>query len=213
MKNVRRCVPLVVLSILVIVACETPPEVVDEVPPEVIPVTEQERARNLRNIIIEYELDQYAVSEFLEAEEYFEEAEALMEEDVEAAAESYMAAIGLYEHVLSVGFAELIGALRGEIADARARAEGIRADVAARVEFDRGVEAYEQAQELELEGSWEPAYQTYGRSLANFESSYEIALEKRTRAEEAITRAGEKEAETERQVRAMEDELAEELDE
>ncbi|GEM_PF-3054086 len=221
MKNVRRLLMPAALAVLVFGACETPPEPVDEPPEHVaeVPVTEQVQARDLRNTIMEYELDQYAREEFLEAEAYFEEAERLAQDpdaaldvEVHPATESYIAAIGLYEHVVSVGFAELIQAVKGEIADVRAQAEAIRADVAARSEFEQGVEAYDQGEELELEASWGPAYEAYESSLGYFTDSYDIARAKRTRAEEAMARAQEKEKETERQVREMEDELAEELE-
>ncbi len=219
MKNVRRfLLPAAVIVVLVLTGCPTAPEPVEDPPPEEvapedIPVTEQEEARSLRDTIRRYELDQYAVEEFTEAEEYYEEAEALMEEDPEAATESYIAAIALYEQVVRVGFGELIDALKAEIAEVRAEAEGIRADVAARSEFEQGVEAYDQAEQLEMEASWEPAYHGFQRSLEFFQDSYGIAREKRDRADDAMARAQEVRERTEREVLEMEDELEEELEE
>ena len=213
MKNVRRLLMLAALSVLVIAACETPPEPVEEADPEDIPATEQEQARNLRSTIMEYELDQYAVAEFAEAEQYFEEAEALLDEDVDAATESYIAAIALYEEVVRIGFTELIGGLKAEIAEVRADAEGIRADVAARTEFEQGAESYDEGEALEVQGDWERAYQMFEGSLNSFTASYDVAREKRDRADEAMARAQEKEDDTERQVREMEDELEDELEE
>jgi acetyl esterase/lipase len=199
--------------VVVMAACGTTPEepavVVDE---PVVDVPERGEAVARRNVIMEYGLDRSAPEAFARGEELFQEAEEKYAVRDAGSRQLYAQAIPFYETVIATGFAERIRAEKAEIAEVRARAEQARAPVAAKATFDGAVERYGVGEAAERDLALERAYLAYRESKGLFQSSYDQAVERRRRAQEALERADRQLSATEEHVRGLERDLAQELE-
>jgi len=80
----------------------------------------------------------------------------------------------------------------------KSRSDEIKAEVSAKDEYEAAIAAFRDADSKLTNKEFEEAAAGYDEALAAFDQAYDIAAEKRARAEEAIRQAGEATAESER---------------
>ena len=109
---------LISLAVLLFVSCASEPEKSTETPapekePEKsvteVPAPEKElaRAKELRDLVVRYELEKIAVQEFNSAENHLKKGEAAYGKDNEAAKASLERAIEGYRAVIKVGYTQI----------------------------------------------------------------------------------------------------------
>ncbi len=217
MKHIPKLV-LSIIALAVVVSCASAPEPAPEpTPPPVAtapappavprPDAEQARARELRDVVLEYELSQFASQEFQEAEALFAAGEAAIGRDNDAARLSYEQAIARYTTVIERGVTSVVTRKRSEVQQARQQADSIRSRVTQQQTYDRAVAEAETA-EAHLTGErFLEAVASFDQARDGFLSAYRSANELRERARRAIDSADAAISGSERDITDLESDL------
>lgn len=204
----NRSLPIIIAVVALLAACASAPEPVD--PPD----DEYETARSLRSQIQDFDLAQYARTEFESGEEQFLAGEAAYEtEDFASAEGAFNLAIDSYTTVIRTGFRAVATARREEAAAERARAEEVRAEVAVAEQYEEALAVYEQAVAAEEAGNDQEAAELYENAVALFGEAFLAASEKRQQALEALSRVDERIQGLGEQREELEESAREELEE
>ncbi|MFW5718291.1 MAG: hypothetical protein ACOC2Y_09725 [Spirochaetota bacterium] len=183
----KRAFGVIIVAVALLGACATAPEPADR------PDEAYETAKTLRSQIQEFDLAQYARSEFDAGEEQFTEGEVAYEsEDYTTAETAFNFAIDSYTIVIRDGFRALAGAAREEATEQRAFAEEVRADIALAEAYQEALAVYEDAVAAEDAGNDQEAAELFDSAALLFAQVYEDAALLREGALEALGRVDER---------------------
>jgi tetratricopeptide (TPR) repeat protein len=179
----KRAAGIVIIVIALLGACATAPEPVQ--PPD----EEYDTAKTLRSQIQEFELAQYARSEFDAGEEQFAAGEVAYEtEEYETAGEAFNLAIDSYTIVIRDGFRAIAGARREEATAQRQLADEVRGQVALADEYNAALDVFTEAVAAEEAGEDQRAAELFENAALLFADVYQQATEKRRQALDALGR-------------------------
>lgn len=194
MKRILLILGVLALSVFLF-SCQTAPEAAPpEDEPEAEPIEEaapapddlQNRATELRDLIMQYDLGQYAEDAFDTGENAYLTAEDAYGEDNELATELYTEAITSYERVVEVGVGELRSEWEGEIEAANAQAQELKAPAAMPDAYQDARATLEEAQSSLEENEYDTAASLYGESLEKHRSVVDQTRQKRQQALNAL---------------------------
>ncbi len=194
MKRILLILGVLALSVFLF-SCQTAPETAPpEEEPEAEPIEEaapapdelQTEATELRDLIMQYDLGQYAEDAFATGENAYLTAEEAYGEDNELATELYTEAITSYARVVEVGVGELQSEWEGEIEEANVQAEELKAPAAMPDAYQDARTTLEEAQSSVEENEYAAAASLYGESLEKHRSVVNQTREKRERALSAL---------------------------
>jgi exonuclease VII small subunit len=216
MKQFTRISGLLILAVLLF-SCQTAPEAPpeeEEAPPEVpeeeeaapLPESERARARELRDLIAQYELDRFAEDAYTAGQDAFEQAEEAYGDDNEAAASSYEQAIARFEEVVDTGAAELQSEWEGRIEELNAEAQQLKAPRAMSDAYEQARSTLEEARTALENQEYSTAASLYVESYEQHDSVVNQTREKRRRALEALEQADSELQTTEGDIERLEEE-------
>lgn len=194
MKRILLILGALALSVFLF-SCQTAPE---EAPPEEEPEAEpieeaapapedlQDRATELRDLIAQYELDEYAEDEFATGENAYLTAEEAYGEDNELATELYTEAITSYEGVVEIGAGELRSEWESDIEEVDAEARELKAPRAMPDAYEDARDMLADAQSAFDAAEYATATELYDESLEEHRSVVNQTREKRERALSAL---------------------------
>ena len=194
MKRILLILGVLALSVFLF-SCQTAPEAAPpEEEPEAEPIEEAEpapdelqtEATELRDLIMQYDLGQYAEDAFDTGENAYLTAEEAYGEDNELATEMYTEAITSYEQVVEVGAGELRSEWESEIEASNAQAEELKAPRAMPDAYQDARDTLADAQSAFEESEYAAAASLYGESLEKHRSVVNQTREKRQRALNAL---------------------------
>lgn len=204
----HKTIGVVVALVALLGACASAPE---PVPP---PDEAYDTAKSLRSQIQEYDLAQYAQSEFDVGEEQFAAGEVAYENGEYAAAdEAFNLAIGHYTEVIDEGFRAVAGARRVEAEEQMALADEVKAGVAVPDAYDAAQAVYNEAIDSETDGNNRHAAELYENAAVLFAEAYQQADEKRRQALDAMNRVDQRVEQLGAQRETLEGAAREDLDE
>jgi len=195
MKRILLILGVLALSVFLF-SCQTAPE---EAPPEEEPEAEpieeaavpapddlQTEATELRDLIMQYDLGQYAEDAYDTGENAYLTAEDAYGTDNELATELYTEAIPSYETVVSVGVGELQSDWESQIETANAEAQELKAPRAMPDAYQNARDTLEDAQSAFEDNEYATAAALYSESLEDHRSVVNQTREKRERALNAL---------------------------
>jgi len=164
---------------------EKPVEIakVEEVP---LPEAEYIQAKELRERILRYDLNQYAQNEYDSAEKSFIDGESAYGKDNARSKASFDQAIKGYTAVLQKGFTAYLDGRVKDVEKIKKSAEAIKAPVAVKDDYAKAKSVYEQALGARKAGENEEAAELLDEAEGLFTDVYDVTLEKKTRAEKSI---------------------------
>jgi tetratricopeptide (TPR) repeat protein len=177
-----------VAALFLIISCASPPETVEE-PPEA-PEKEYNQAKELRQLIADYDLDQAAPTAFEAAEGSFKEGESAYGSDNAAARVAFEAAISGYQEVISEAFPQLVGRRQSEVDAVKQAADELKAAVAVKESYAAAKSVYDQAVAARGAGNFEEALKLLDEAERLFGEVYAEAKAKKERAEQAMAETG-----------------------
>jgi|GEM_PF-5546023 len=206
----------ITVSVLALFSCastpETPeeqtqPTVGQEQAPETIPLPEAQRAEagELRQIISEYELSQFAEEDYQVAEQAFEEARASYGSDNKTSLAKYNEAIEYYNRVIDKGVDSLREKKTAQANQAKEKADSVKAQNAVPQEYQQAMSTYNQAQQSLDNKDYRQALKQYNDAISQFQSVYETALKKRQEAEKAMQQADQSIEQTQKAIQGFEE--------
>lgn len=217
MGRIRKRPWLLVLLVLaaaavLMVSCKTapPPEPVQPEPvqpepvqpePAAVPKPEQEyqAAKELRATVTQFGLDRYEAEAFGKAETSFKDGEAAYGKDNDKSRTAFQQAIAGYRQVLDKGF-PMLTAERKKAADAaKAEADGVKAGVAVKADYNAAQGLYNQAAAAEKSKDYPKALDLYEQSRAKFAAAAQSARQLKAQAESSIQEVKEELATAEQQ--------------
>ncbi|MFW5718412.1 MAG: hypothetical protein ACOC37_03785 [Spirochaetota bacterium] len=179
----HKTIGVVVALVALLGACASAPE---PVPP---PDEAYDTAKNLRAQIQEFDLAQYAQSEFDVGEEQFAAGEVAYEtEEYTVAEEAFNLAIDRYTEVIDEGFRAVAGARRQEAEAQKELADEAKAGVAIPDAYEAAEAVYNEAIDAETDGNAQHAAELYENAAVLYAEAYEQADEKRKQALDAMNR-------------------------
>ena len=195
MKRILLILGVLALSVFLF-SCQTAPE---EAPPEEEPEAEpieeaavpapddlQTEATELRDLIMQYDLGQYAEDAYDTGENAYLTAEDAYGTDNELATELYTEAISSYETVVAVGVGELQSDWESQIETANAEAQELKAPRAMPDAYQNARDTLEDAQSAFEDNEYATAVTLYSESLEDHRSVVNQTREKRERALNAL---------------------------
>lgn len=185
-KNLLLLVPAAALFL--IVSCASPPETVEELPEA--PEKEYAQAKELRQLIEDYDLSPAAPAAFQSAEERFQAGEAAYGKDNEAAKTAFDAAIKGYEEVISEAFPQLVRRRQSEVDAVRQAADELKAPVAVKEQYAAAASVYDRAVAARDAGNFQEALKLLDEAEKLFEAVYAEARAKKQRAEQSMSETG-----------------------
>lgn len=227
MKQSRTVLLLGILAFLI--GCASDPEAApeEEQPAEPAPSAEEApaeeapdvpvdllaEAEELREVIIEYDLAQYANDRFVEGEERFEAGQTAYEdESFEEAQAELTFAVEAYEQVIDAGMPNLVGPAAEEASAARQTARDARAHVALSSAYQPVERTFNQAESARQNEEWVTALTSYREVTPRFGELAERAGQRRQEAEAAIERARQRLQQTEQRRQELESEVEDDLE-
>ncbi len=179
----KRALGAIIVAVALLGACASGPE------PVAAPDDAYETAKTLRAQIQEFDLAQYAQSEFDSGETQFAAAEvAYNTEDYAAADEGFNLAIDSYTRVIRAGFRAIAGARQEEAEAQRALADEVKASVALADDYAEALDVYNQALAEAEAGNDQEAAVRFENAATLFAQVFEDASAKRQQALEAMGR-------------------------
>ena len=204
----NRVLVTMIAAVAVLAACRTVPD------PIAPPDEAYDTAKILRAQIVEFGLAQHARAEFDAGENHFVTAEAAYSaEEYATAGEEFELAIDNYTIVIRDGFRAVAVASRERATAEKVRADEVRAHVAVPDEYRQALEVYNEAGRAIEAGDNQGAAELYDNSAVLFTRAWELALERRRQAEEAIERVDRRIRDLDEQREALEDDAREDLTE
>lgn len=169
-----------------VVPAPAPPEPTPEpVPEPAVPAPEEERAaaRELRQIITNYGMAEFAPDRYETGEESFGRAENAYGTDNEVAKEAYEIAIEEFNAVVDAGIAALRQETTATVAAARRTADTERAERVVSDLYRRAVATENAARQAESAENYREAFRLYGIAEQQFKTAHTAAVERRRAAE------------------------------
>ena len=190
---------LVSMAGLLFLSCASEPEKVPEKEPEKapeksvteVPAPEKElaRAKELRDLVVRYELEKIAVQEFNSAENHLKEGEAAYGKDNEAAKASLERAIEGYRAVIKAGYTQISQKLKDDVERFKGEADELKASAALPEEYQTADGSYKKALEKEKAEEYEQALAGFTVAISLFRNVRDRSLEKKLRAERSLEEA------------------------
>jgi hypothetical protein len=197
--NMKVSYLLALLAVFLLFACagepaatpEKEPEKEPEKPQSEVPAPEEElaKAKELRDLILEYGLDKAAAEEFDSAENHFKEGESAYGKDNDAAKASLEEAIEGYRAVIRAGYEEISRKLKNDVEAIKKEADDLKASVALPEEYETADGAYKKALDREKAEEYETALAGYSLAISLFRNVRDRSLEKKLRAEKSLEEA------------------------
>ena len=195
MKRTLLIIGVLALTVFLF-SCQTAPEAApeEEAPAEQPPEEEaaplpdelRVRADELRDLVAQYELAQYARDEWSTAEEAYLAGEDAYGEDNEQAAQLYRTAVDNYETVVRVGVGELQSQWESDIQQLNAQAQELKAPRAMPDAYQDARTTLEEGQSALDAAEYDSAATLYSESLEKHRSVVNQTREKRERALSAL---------------------------
>ena len=183
----KRALGTIIVAIALLGACASGPE------PVPAPDDAYDTAKTLRAQIQEFDLAQYAQSEFDSGETQFAAAEvAYNTEDYAAADGGFNLAIDSYTRVIRAGFRAIAGARQEEAEAQRALADEVKASVALTDNYAAALDIYNQALAQAEAGNDQNAAVLFENAAGLFAQVFADASAKRQQALEAMGRVDER---------------------
>jgi tetratricopeptide (TPR) repeat protein len=174
-------------------SCNSDPEVTDEPeepqeePQENVqvpkPETEYNQAKTLRDLISKYSLNNYAQSDYEEAENLFSDGENNYDKDNEASKSALYKAIAKYNVVIEMGFPLLIDEKKGEVDPVKEDSEALKANNASPDNYQKAIDTYNQALAEKEAGNYEKSIELMEEAKTLFDELYTEVVEKKDRAQ------------------------------
>lgn len=204
----HRTIGVVVAIVALLGACASAPE---PVPP---PDEAYDTAKSLRSQIQEYDLAQYAPSEFDVGEDQFAAGEVAYEtEEYAAADEAFNLAIDRYTEVIDEGFRAIAGERREEATTQKELADEAKASVAVPDAYDAAQAVYNEAIDAAADGNDQHAAELFENAALLFAEAYQQADEKRGQALDAMNRVDQRVEDLDVQRETLEGAARDDLDE
>jgi tetratricopeptide (TPR) repeat protein len=175
-------------SLFLILSCASPPETIEE-PPEA-PEKEYAQAKELRQLIDDYDLDTASPAVFQKAERSFLEGESAYGKENEAARVAFQEAISGYQQVIDEAFPLLVGRRQSEVDAVKQAADELKAAVAVKEKYAAAKSVYDQAAAARQAGNYKEALNLLDEAERLFEEVYAEAKQKKERADQAMTETG-----------------------
>ncbi len=216
MGRIRKRPWLVVLLALaaaaaLLVSCKTAPEPepVSRSPsrsPPTVPKPEKEyqTAKELRATVTEFGLDSYEADAFKKAEASFKDGEAAYGKDNAKSKTAFQQAIAGYQKVLDGGFPALTAERKKAAEAAKAEADGVKAGVAVKADYNAAQNLFDQAAAAEKAKDYPKALDLYEQSRAKFAAAAQTTRQLKARAESSIEEVKEELATAEQQAEEAE---------
>jgi len=163
-----------------------PEQAVPEVP---APESELAEAKQLRDLVVAFELDKIAPQEFSGAENHFKEGEAAYGKDNTAAKSSLEKAIEGYRAVIKAGYAQISQKLKDDVVSVKREADELKAGVALPDEYKTADDSYKKALAKEKAEEYEQALGGFDVTISLFRNVRDRSLEKKLRAERSLEEA------------------------
>lgn len=223
MKGILR-LSMIVVSIAVLVSCAGDPEPVPNTEPatrepkasgepEVPPPTElRDRAEELREMIVEYQLAQYAEPSFEAGETAYRRGIDAYGKDNRTSEESLKEAVEAFQTVHDAGFRELVVKRRNVVEEQIEAGIDARADVAVRELWTDATESLAEADEAADAGEYPVALVLYDEAMEDFAEATAEAEDKRRRALQAVEDAESRRRSLDERVDELEESTRQELD-
>lgn len=190
---------LISLVVLLFLSCAGEPETVPEKEPEKepektateVPAPEKElaQAKELRDLVVAFELDKLAEQEFNSAENHFKEGEAAYGKDNEAAKAALEKAIVGYRAVIKAGYAQISQKLKDDVQSVKSEADGLKASVALPDAYKTADDSYKKALDKEKAEEYEEALKGFNVAISLFRNVRDRSLEKKLKAERSLKEA------------------------
>ena len=191
---------------LIFSSCATTPKI-EEDTRAVLPETEYTRANKLKAQVDKYTLADYAPDEYRQAEQKLKEGKATYKTDNASSKKALDEAIAGYEAVMAKGFPLLTEKKQEDTEAIVKQAEGIKAQVAMKEEYEAARTKYDQALAAQNAGEYEQAVALFDEAKLLFQDLYGKTKEKKERAEQAMNSSEESIKDFEEQARAGDEEL------
>jgi tetratricopeptide (TPR) repeat protein len=175
-------------ALFLIVSCASPPETVEELPEA--PEKEYAQAKELRQLIDDYDLDAASPAAYQAAEESYQKGEAAYGKDNAAAKTAFQEAIKGYQDVISDAFPQLVGRRQSEVDAVKQAADELKASVAVKDKYAAALSVYDQAKAAREAGNFEEALKLLDEAEELFEAVYSEAKAKKERAEQSMSETG-----------------------
>lgn len=198
---------IIIVTVAILGACASAPQTV--APPD----EAYDTAKTLRAQIQEFNLAQYARTEFEAGEGQFRSAEAAYDtEEYAVAGEGFGLAIDNYTIVLREGFRAVAGQRREQASSAKQRADDMKASVAVPDDYAEALDIYNRAIAAQGAGNDQLAAELFENAAILFSRVYDLASDKRRQALEAIGRVDERIENLETQRDTLERDAREDLE-
>ncbi len=184
-KNHRWYGLLILIITALILSCATTPDETVYVLPE----TERNQAIGLQQQIEEYDLGSLVQTEYQAAEARYLDGDKAYNTDNKTSKEAFDEAIAYYQTVIEKGFPILTDNTKKETDASLTLADELKAGVAVKDDYDKAKEVYNNAVTEQEAGNYEKAIELFEEADGLFQQVYEIAKEKKEKAELAIQEA------------------------
>jgi tetratricopeptide (TPR) repeat protein len=222
MKGILR-LSMLAVSVFTLLSCASDPEPVPTAEPtgepkvteepEVPPPTElRDRAEGLREMIVEYQLAQYAEPSFEAAETAYQRGIDVYGTDNETAEAALAEAVEGFETVYEAGFRELVVRRRNLVEEQIEAGIDARADVAVRDLWTDATESLTEADEAADAGEYPEALVLYDEALEDFAEATAAAEDKREQALRAVEGAENRRRSLDDRVEELEETTRQELE-
>jgi tetratricopeptide (TPR) repeat protein len=175
-------------ALFLIISCASAPEMVEELPEA--PEMEYNQAKELRQLIEDYDLKQAAPAAYEAAERSFQEGESAYGKDNAVAKSALQKAINGYQQVIDEAFPLLVGRRQSEVDAVKQAADELKAAVAVKQKYAAAQSAYDQAVAARGAGNFKEALKLLDEAERLFEEVYAEAKVKKERAEQAMAETG-----------------------
>lgn len=223
MKGILR-LSMLSVSVFALLSCAGDPEPVPTAEPtgepkvteesEAPPPTElRDRAEGLREMIVEYQLAQYAEPTFEAAQIAYERGIDAYGTDNETAESALTEAVEGFQTVYETGFRELVVRRRNVVEEQIEAGIDARADVAVRDLWADATESLTEADEAAGAGEYPEALVLYDEALEDFAEATAAAQDKRDQALRAVEDAENRRRSLDERVEELEETTRQELQE
>ena len=170
---------------------EAVPEKETEKPVPEVPAPESElaEAKELRDLVVVFELDKIAVQEFSSAENHFKEGETAYGKDNTAAKSSLEKAIEGYRAVIKAGYAQISQKLKEDLESIKIEADELKASVALPAEYKTADDSYKKALAKEKAEEYVQALEGFNVAISLFRNVRDRSPGKKLRAERSLEEA------------------------
>lgn len=187
MKNILVSI-IIIFLVIFSFSCNSDPEVVEDTQDtETIqaerPETEYNQAKTLRTLISKYSLNNYAETDFDDAETNFTNGESNYEKDNEASKSALYKAIAKYNVVIETGFPLLIEDKKEDVDPVKEDSEKLKAHNASPENYQNALSVYNQALEEKEAGNYEKSVELMEQAKTLFDELYSEVVQKRDRAQ------------------------------